>query len=544
MDHTREQLLVAEIEWLRERLSEPEATLAAIRNGEVDAFVITERLGEKVYTLKSADPPYRLMVEGMKDGAATVTADGIILYANRRLGELLGASVHVLRGNTLRTFLASEQSDAFARLLQPESEGRGEVVLRRIDGSTFPAHVAVSTFEDDGMTAFSLVITDVTEQSLQAALAASEETWKEANRRKDEFLATLAHELRGPLGAIGNAVDILNHLGPVDTRLQWARDLISRQVLHLARIVDDLLDVSRIATGKVTISREAVDLNALVRNVVESHRPLCDTQQRRLSVSVPPQPVGVDGDPTRLAQIVANLLQNAIKFTRENGSISVSLEERDGVATIAVRDDGVGISPEMLERVFELFVQSGDRRQLESGLGIGLTLVRRLVELHGGTVRARSDGPDRGSEFIVALPAVPTGTASARAARPPMFPVSRRILIVEDHRDTAEGLAMLLRMQGHDVVTVADGPSALEACGERPPDVVLLDIGLPGMDGYEAGRRLRELLGPAVLIVALTGFGQDEDRRRSAEAGIDVHLLKPVRGEMLYEALSRHASER
>ena len=544
MDQIREQLLVAEIEWLRERLSEPEATLAAIRNGEVDAFVVTEKLGEKVYTLKSADPPYRLMVEGMKDGAATVTRDGVILYANRRLGELLGAPVQGLRGNMLRTFLSSEQSDAFDRLLQPGSEGRGEIVLRRTDGSTFPAHVAASRFEDEGVSGFSLVITDVTEQSLQAALAASEETWKEANRRKDEFLATLAHELRGPLGAIGNAVDILNQLGPVDTRLQWARDLISRQVLHLARIVDDLLDVSRIATGKVTIARESVDLNALVKNVVESHRPLCDARQRRLSVSVPAERLRVDGDPTRLAQILANLLQNAIKFTRENGSISVCLEEQDGMATIAVRDDGVGIAPDMLERVFDLFVQSGDRRQLESGLGIGLTLVRRLVELHGGTVRARSDGPDRGSEFIVAVPASATAAPSATAVAPAVLPVARRILVVEDHRDTAEGLAMLLRMQGHEVATAADGPSALESCKTCRPDVVLLDIGLPGMDGYEAGRRLRDLLGPDVLIAALTGFGQEEDRRRSAEAGIDLHLLKPVRGEMLYEALNRHPSDR
>jgi PAS domain S-box-containing protein len=539
----REQLLEAEIEWLRSQLAEPTAVMAAIRNGEVDAFVVSEKFGEKIYALKSADPPYRLMVEGMGEGAATVAADGTILYANPRLAEIVGTPAEVLRGSSFRDFVDPNEGAAFDALLAGTGRRHGEISLRRRDGRGVSAQLAVNRFRDDEVSGYCFIVTDLTEQKLLASIAASEESWREANRRKDEFLATLAHELRVPLAAIGNAIDILNRLGPQEPRSKWARGIISRQVRHLARMVDDLLDVSRIVNGKIELTRETVDLRSLISGVADYYRPLFEEQRRRFVVSLPETSLPIEGDSTRIGQIVANLLQNALKFTRENGTISVDLAVRSGRADLRVRDDGVGIPPEMLDRVFDLFTQAGgESRGTQGGLGIGLTLVRRMVELHGGTVEARSEGADRGSEFVVSLPlsGEPGGTARlATAGAPGQAEICRRVLIVEDHRDTAEGLAVLLRMQGHEVVTAYDGTAAFSCCEEFRPDTVLLDIGLPEMDGYEVGRRIRESLGRDVLIIALTGFGQEEDRRLSAEAGIDHHLLKPVRSDVLAELLHR-----
>ncbi|HSD72166.1 MAG TPA: ATP-binding protein, partial [Thermoanaerobaculia bacterium] len=339
-----------------------------------------------------------------------------------------------------------------------------------------------------------------------------------------------------------NAVDILNHLGPSTTELQRARDIIGRQVHHLARMVDDLLDVSRIVTGKIELAREVFDLRVIVNEILDYHRPLCEEEGRRLVVSLPEAAVPIDADPARIAQVIANLLQNSFKFTHEGGTISLSLAAHDQEAVLEVADDGVGISPEMLERVFDLFAQADGERvdATYRGLGIGLTLVRRILDLHGGTVQARSEGRDRGSCFRVCLPLA--AELSEKAGRRPGadsndLPPPRRVLVVEDHVDTAEGLVMLLQMQGHEAVTAHDGPAALLRSEEFQPDAVLLDIGLPEMDGYEVARRIRERLGKDVLIVALTGFGQEEDRRRSFQAGIDHHLLKPVRSDVLAELL-------
>jgi PAS domain S-box-containing protein len=540
----RERLLEAEIEWLRSQLAEPTAVMAAIRNGEVDAFVVSEKLGEKIYALRSADPPYRLMVEGMGEGAATVAADGTILYANPRLAEIVGTPAEALRGSSFRDFVEPDDGTAFDALLAENGAGHGEISLRRRDGRGVSAQLAVNRFHDDVVSGYCVIVTDLTEQKLHASIAASERSWREANRRKDEFLATLAHELRVPLAAIGNAIDILNRLGGSEPRVKWARGIISRQVRHLARMVDDLLDVSRIVNGKIELARETVDLRSLISGVVDYYRPLIEEQKRRFVVSLPETSLPVEGDSTRIGQIAANLLQNALKFTRENGTISVDLAARSGRAVLQVRDDGVGIPAEMLDRVFDLFTQAGAEsgRGAQGGLGIGLTLVRRMVELHGGTVEVRSAGPDRGSEFVVSLPLSGEPGATARpapAGAPGQAEICRKVLIVEDHRDTAEGLAVLLRMQGHEVITAYDGVAAFSRCEDFRPDTVLLDIGLPEMDGYEVGRRIRERLGKDVLIVALTGFGQEEDRRLSAEAGIDHHLLKPVRSDVLAELLQR-----
>ena len=376
-----------------------------------------------------------------------------------------------------------------------------------------------------------------------ARLRQSEERLREEARRKDEFLAMLAHELRNPLAPIRNSAQVLRLLGQADPNLQRASDMIERQVAHLARMVDDLLDVSRITRGKVQLQKEPVELAPVLARAVETTRPLLDARRQELTVTLPPDPVVVEGDTTRLAQVVSNLLNNAAKYSEEGGHIRLTLERGLAQAVIRVRDHGLGIPADLLPRVFDLFTQ-GDRSlaRSEGGLGIGLTLVKNLVEMHGGTVEAFSEGPGRGSEFVVLLPRLERGRGRrpGREAEPARVPTaSRRVLVVDDNPDAAESLALLLRVEGHEVRTAHDGPAALKAATEFQPEVIFLDIGLPRVSGYEVARQLREQLGlKKVLLVAVTGYGQEEDRRRSREAGFDAHLTKPADPAALHELLA------
>jgi signal transduction histidine kinase len=367
----------------------------------------------------------------------------------------------------------------------------------------------------------------------------AEEALREADRRKDEFLAMLAHELRNPLAPISNALHVLQIAGGDRELVEATHDMIARQVEHMVRLVDDLLEVSRITLGKIAIRKERIDLRDVVRSALETTQPLFDAARHRLTTELPPEPVILDADPVRLAQVLSNLLANAAKYTEADGLVSLAARSGPGGVVISVRDSGVGIPAEMLPKIFELFTQV-DRPYDRSrgGLGIGLTLVRSLVEMHGGTVEARSDGPGKGSEFVVRLPvADPLSVAPApRAERAPTIP-AHRILVVDDNRDAAESLGMLLTVLGADVHTVHDGAAALEALATYRPSVMLLDIGMPGMDGYEVARRARQQRdGDPLTVIALTGWGQEEDCRRSREAGIDHHLVKPVDIEVL-EAL-------
>lgn len=358
---------------------------------------------------------------------------------------------------------------------------------------------------------------------------------KEADQRKDEFLAMLAHELRNPLAPIRNAVQIFRVVGSPVPELRWATDVIDRQVHQMTRLVDDLLDVSRITKGKIELHRERVELAVVVNSAVEASRPLIEKLGHELIVSVPPWPIHLEADLTRLSQVLLNLLNNAAKYTDQGGRIWVTAEQRNNHVQIRVKDTGIGIPEEMLPRVFEMFTQV-DRslERTEGGLGIGLTLVKRLVEMHGGTVEARSDGPGEGSQFIVCLPLAEEITDQRLLepiGDPEKFvtPVTRRILVVDDNWDAAESLVMLLRMMGNEVHTAQDGLEAVAIAAEVRPDVVLLDIGLPRLNGYEVARRIREQVGGReMVLVALTGWGQEEDRRRSTEAGFDHHLTKPV----------------
>jgi signal transduction histidine kinase/ActR/RegA family two-component response regulator len=359
-----------------------------------------------------------------------------------------------------------------------------------------------------------------------------------AERHKDEFLAMLAHELRTPLAPILSAVQILRRQATDNPVVQRAREVVERQALHQARLLDDLLDVSRITRGKIELRRRPVSIGAAVTEAIEDTRGLIQAKAQTLAVSLPEPPLFVDADPTRLTQIVTNLVNNAAKYTHAGGHINITLEHDGDEAVVVVRDNGTGIPVEMLSRIFDLFAQaepSSARRQ--GGLGIGLTLVKNLVEMHGGTVAARSRGRGTGSEFEVRLQTVAaphTEAAATRGGRPAR---PLRVLLIEDNADTRETLRRVLELDGHEIEEASDGSQGLELALASRPEVVIVDIGLPELDGYEVARRLRDALGNGPRLIALTGYGQPEDRRLSRDAGFDVHLVKPVLPDQLAAAL-------
>jgi PAS domain S-box-containing protein len=380
----------------------------------------------------------------------------------------------------------------------------------------------------------------------RTAVEESREALKDADRRKDEFLATLAHELRTPLAPIHNALEILRISGREGAIARSVYDMMGRQVNHMVRLVDDLMEVSRITRGKIDLQKQRVELAAVVGNAVETTRPLLDAAGHLLTVDLG-EPLELDADPVRLAQVFGNLLNNAVKYTPNGGQITLRGEQRGDHVVVSVRDNGAGIRSDVLAHVFDPFVQ-GERSYSRSkgGLGIGLTLARSIVALHGGTIEARSAGLGQGSEFVVRLPLPPPSAASrsTESSRPATRIAGQRILVVDDNVDAAESLGALLRCLGADVVTVHDGPAALEALRTEAPSAAVLDIGMPGMDGYEVARRVRS--GPRgndIKLIALTGWGNDEDRRRSREAGMDHHLVKPVDLHVLEDVLAARRGE-
>jgi PAS domain S-box-containing protein len=367
-------------------------------------------------------------------------------------------------------------------------------------------------------------------------------TLRESDRRKGEFLAMLAHELRNPMAAISNAVQILLRTNTDVRTVRLTSEILDRQAKHMVRQIDDLLDVSRISQGKIELRKERIELATIVNHAVEVTRPLCERLAHTLTVTLPPESMYLDGDLIRLVQVVGNLLNNACKFTNKGGRIWLTVEQVGGKAVIRVRDTGIGIAADQHDRIFEMFTQlDTSLERAHHGLGLGLTLVQHLVDMHGGTVEARSEGVGRGSEFVIQLPVV-SGLPSLNPET--SFTVStpmatRRILVVDDNRDSAEGLSILLKLIGHEVQTAHDGLEAVEATATFQPDVILLDIGMPRLNGHEAARRIREQQPHKGLkLVALTGWGQEEDRRRSREAGFDAHLVKPIDLDALTKLLA------
>jgi len=380
-------------------------------------------------------------------------------------------------------------------------------------------------------------------QHLETSLRDQATALKEADRRKNEFLATLAHELRNPLAPLRNALEILRLDGNDETRIQQVHAIMDRQVQQMSRLVDDLLDVSRIAQGKLMLRKERLDLRTIISQAMQMSAPSLEARKHRLHVAQPANPLWVEVDRARLVQVLVNLLNNAAKYTPDGGRIELSAERRDLKQVVRVRDNGIGIAAPMLARIFDLFTQldMGPGRA-EGGLGVGLTLVRRLVELHGGAIEAHSDGLGRGSEFVVTVPAAEGDVASDDPRTNESAPVAgRHILIVEDNDDGRESLAILLRLLGHRVDVAADGPAGLQAVLSLRPEIAFIDIGLPGMDGCEVATRARAALGKQVFLVALTGHSQPEDKQRSLDAGFQAHLAKPVELEPLQHLLANLA---
>jgi PAS domain S-box-containing protein len=415
----------------------------------------------------------------------------------------------------------------------------------RKDGSRFWCKSTTTPLFDENkqLRSFARVTHDLTEGQAQEAQKKRADDLADANRNKEEFMALLSHELRNPLSPILNALNVQRQVKTNDPILQQAGDIIERQVGQMVRLVDDLLDISRITKGKLRLTKERVELRLIVHRAAEAARPMIDCRKHEFSVSLPIEPIWVNADPTRIEQVIVNLLNNAAKYTEPGGLIRLTISSADGEAVVKVWDNGLGMPPEMLPRVFDLFTQVDHTlSRSHGGLGVGLALVRTLVEMHDGRVQAHSAGLNRGSEFTVILPVLTSdpeleSNVALERARP--ITPSRRVLVVEDNVDAADSLSLLLRLHGHDVVVARTGPSALEVASAFQPEVVLLDIGLPGMDGFQVAARLREK--PEfknVLLCALTGFTPSEaDRDRPQRAGFDHHFVKPVSAETLLEVI-------
>jgi PAS domain S-box-containing protein len=525
----------------RDHLPEPRDRILLAIEDVTERRRAEERMG-------ASERRYRRLFETAQDGILIIDFNtGEIVEANPFMETLLGYSQEELVSRDLwqtDLFADSAAEQQMFQELQQEGYIRHEhLPLVARDGQAIEVEIIGNVYIEGGKRLIQYNIRDITQRKQ------AEEALRDADRRKDEFLALLSHELRNPLAPITNAVRLL-YLGLDDTEFQQeALSVLDRQVGALTRLVDDLLDVSRVTTGRIHLHTEDLDLNNLVQSVADSIHPQMLERRHEFSVSLTGAPLWVHGDATRLEQVVVNLLSNAAKYTREGGQVWLTVEEEGGGALIRVRDSGIGIDPALLAHVFELFSQGvRELGRTQSGLGIGLALVKSLVEMHGGTVTAQSEGSDRGSEFVVRLPAVPSPVPQAvtppeDSAEPATRPL--RVLLVDDVADTRIVFGRLLEILGHQVHTAGDGPTALEVALEFRPDVVLLDLGLPEMNGYEVAQRMRQE--PAlqnVVLAALTGYGQHSDRQRSQQMGFDHHLVKPTDVDELQQLLAAIAEAR
>jgi PAS domain S-box-containing protein len=497
-----------------------------------------------------SDREFRRLLEKLPAGAYTCDPDGLITYYNRRAVEIWGRAPRLNDPvdrycGSFRLFSSDgtpvrHDQCSMALALQTNDEYNGhEVVIERPAGDRLTALAHANPIRDEsGVLLGALnVLVDISDRKR------AEDSLREADRAKDEFLATLAHELRNPLVPLRNAVEILHQEGLSSPVSQWAVEVLDRQMQQMTRLIDDLLEVSRLTRNKLELKKERVELNKVLLLAVETSRPLLDAAGHQLTVAAPPAPLHLDADPTRLAQALSNLLNNAAKYTERGGHVWLTAEREGSDAVVTVRDTGIGIPAGMLEGIFEMFTQvNRSLERAQGGLGIGLTLVKRLIEMHGGSIQAHSDGPWKGSVFTVRLPILiePPGPSSPRGREADPKPLSSmRILVVDDNRDSAATLGMLLRKMGNDIRTAHDGLEAVGVAREFRPEVAVLDIGLPKMNGYDVARKMRqEPWGNRVVLIAATGWGQEGDRQRAKEAGFDHHLVKPVDPRKLLRLLA------
>jgi PAS domain S-box-containing protein len=502
-----------------------------------------EELDNYAQALGESESRFKALFSNVAVGMAELAADGSLTLVNDALCQLVGAPRQQLVGRTLPSLACTADRDRLGQSLRRLFAGRIdsetlELQLERAGAGAICAKIALSLSRAAGLAGAHAVavVEDITERKH------AEEDLREADRRKDEFLATLAHELRNPLAPIRNSLHIFRMAGIQDPAVARVTGMMERQVVHMVRMVDDLLEVSRISRGKIELRREHVSLAGVLRAAVDTSLPLFEAARHRLAVAMPDESLMLDADPVRLAQVFANLLNNAAKYTPPGGEIDVNVRQEPGMAVVCVRDNGEGIPEAMLGRIFNMFTQVNTGHRAQGGLGIGLTLARTLVHLHGGDIEAHSEGAGRGCEFLVRLPlaAAAASEASDAVTRPDdMGAGLARVLVVDDNHDAADTLGMLLRVLGAQVEVVHDGPAALASLRTFRPTVVLLDLGMPGMSGIEVARRVRgDPQFASTRLVALTGWGQREDRRRTTEAGFDHHLVKPADMDALQSILA------
>jgi PAS domain S-box-containing protein len=511
------------------------------RKGTLTGFAkITRDLTERrrhEEELRESEQRFRLLVESVRDYAMyMLDVNGNVRSWNAGAQALKGYGAEEIIGRHFSTFYTPEDLQAgkpAAELRDARLHGRTEHDGWRVrkDGSLFWANVVVSAIygKDGDLIGFAKITRDMTERRRLEELERS-------SRMMSEFLAMLAHELRNPLAPMRNAVTLMQLEHTASPALRNARDIIDRQLAHVTRLVDDLLDIGRLTTGKIALRLERVGVSDLVSRAVETARPLLDARRHRLTIELPPRPVFVKADPTRLSQILQNLLVNAAKYTPEAGWVNVKVEAADGFVTVSVADNGRGIAPHELERIFELFAQGDHGTPNDSGLGVGLTLARSLAEMHGGRLDAESPGPNQGSTFLLRLPLADRGASAASDHPGSDF----QVLVVDDNRDSADSATAIIRLLGYEAECAYDGEAALAAARRRLPQMVLLDLAMPRMDGYTTLQRLRALPGlQEVFVVAMTGYGSQDDKQRTTAAGFNAHLTKPVELNVLVELVNQ-----
>ncbi len=534
------------IEQLRARLEEAEDILRAIKQGEVDALVVNERRGDRVYTLKRPDRTYRLMIEEMAQGAVTLTPDGLVLYCNGSFARMVKAPIDLVVGSSLRARVAPGSQDLVAAFLRQDGHSQGEIELLASDGSLVPVYLSLNPLplEEEPEVVLCMVVTDLTEQKRNEGVKRAWAAAEAMNAAKDQFLATLSHELRNPLTPVLAVLSSLESRDRLPHGLRGDVAMMRRNIELEARLIDDLLDLTRISRGKLELQRQEIDLRQVLEHAIQT---CCGEEiaAGRLRVEVDlADDHRLWADASRLTQVFWNLLNNAVKFTPEGGAICVrSWTDAQGGLAVEISDTGVGIDPEFLSRIFDAFEQGDAVTRRFGGLGLGLAISKTIVEMHGGSLSARSDGTGRGAVFQVRLPlttvpleaAVPAGDPeSSEAAGPERL----RILLVEDHVDTATAMAELLGELGHEVAVAHSVAEALAVADARI-DLVLSDLGLPDGNGLDLMRELSSRYG--LKGIALSGYGMEEDLRRSREAGFERHLTKPINFQALQAVLKEVA---
>lgn len=535
---TREELSL-----VQDRLREAQETLEAIRGGEVDAVVVSGPNGSQVYSLSSVEQPYRVYVERMQEGAVTISADGLILYANQRFAEMLKMPLERVIGSPAANYLPAEAVTLISEVIGDDHDtAKYECLLQADGGDTTPVHLSANALPQEDQTVICLVVTDLTLQRGQEELRTAKEVAERANLAKDSFLAALSHELRTPLTPALMSLLALEREEEMSDFVRAELTMIRRNIELETRLIDDLLDLTRIANGKLELHMAPLDLHGVLMRAVEICRPAIDAKQQQLILNLNARRTGSLGDAVRLQQVLWNLLRNAVKFTANGGAITVTSENTgEGRLQFEVEDTGIGFEPETESKLFVAFEQSGRgiTRQF-GGLGLGLTISRSIVEAHGGTIRGHSEGPGTGATFTVTLPLqqAAAGTSprstSPDTARP--TPRGREILIVEDHTDTRTTLQRLLERRGYKVTATHSAEQALTVAAGARFDLVISDLGLPDMTGNELMSLLRDRHG--LPGIAVSGYGMEEDVARSRDSGFLHHLTKPIQLDRLAELIT------